>query len=269
MSRTSKVYISMAAIGLLMIFIAPLVMNQDPFSAHSANRLLPPSSSHLLGTDHLGRDLLSRIVYGARYTVVTALVIVVISGLIGMSVGFVSATSGGVIDHVFMRFTEWMSAFPSVILAFLFVGIAGPGLLNILIALSLVFWIPIARLVRNTTVRTMQEPYYESAIISGVPYVKRIQRHLVPAILPQVLVLLALNVGSAMLHIAGFSFLGIGIQPPLPEWGAMLNESRSYFYAAPWLMIVPGTAIFLVVFFWNGLSERMRDEFDQKRGSGL
>ncbi|AXF56735.1 nickel transporter permease [Salicibibacter kimchii] len=253
---------------LLALFISLLgflVTPHDPFVSETSRRLLAPSSVNWFGTDHLGRDVFSRLLYGARYSFLGALIVTLISTTIALIIGTLAGYHGGRIDHIFMRFSEWMLAFPSLMIALVLVGVLGPGMVNVLIALVLVFWMTGARLVRNMVVRLKEERYVQVAKLQGVSTYRIILRHLMPFVLPQLLVLATLDVGSVLLHIASFSFLGLGIQAPLPEWGAMLNESSEYFYSSPWLMVFPGLFIFVTVLAINVWSDYLRDRFHIKK----
>lgn len=248
-------------LALLFAVFAPFVVSIDPFAGDTSRRLLPPSTEYWFGTDHLGRDVFSRLLYGARYSFLGALVVTIIATMLSIVIGTFAGYKGGWLDQLFMRFSEWMLAFPSLMIALVLVGIFGPGMFNLMLALILVFWMPGARLVRNMVMRLKEERYVHVAKLHGVSSLRVITRHLFPFVLPQVLVMATLNVGSVLLHIAGFSFLGLGIQPPLPEWGAMLNTSSDYFYSAPWLMIFPGLNIFIIVLSFNILSDYWRNTF--------
>ncbi|QQK78900.1 ABC transporter permease [Salicibibacter cibi] len=254
---------------LLLVFLfallAPFVVPVDPFDGDTSHRLLPPSFEYWFGTDHLGRDVFSRLLYGARYSLLGALTVTIIATILSIVIGTFAGYKGGWLDQIFMRLSEWMLAFPSLMIALVLVGMFGPGMINLMLALVLVFWMPEARLIRNMVVRLKEERYVHVAKLHGVSSFRVITRHLFPFVLPHVLVMATLNVGSVLLHIAGFSFLGLGIQPPLPEWGAMLNASSDYFYSAPWLMIFPGLIIFVIVLSFNILSDYWRDTLNLQK----
>ncbi|MBB6448704.1 ABC-type dipeptide/oligopeptide/nickel transport system permease subunit [Geomicrobium halophilum] len=256
---------SILLLAFLFALFAPFVVPVDPFAGDTSRRLLPPSAEYWFGTDHLGRDVFSRLLYGARYSFLGALVVAIIAAILSIVIGTIAGYRGGCLDQIFMRISEWMLAFPSLMIALVLVGIFGPGMLNLMFALILVFWMPGARLVRNMIVRLKEERYVHVARLHGGSSFRIITRHLLPFVLPHVLVLATLDVGSVLLHIAGFSFLGLGIQPPLPEWGAMLNTSSDYFYSSPWLMIFPGLIIFVIVLSFNILSDHWREIFHIKK----
>lgn len=252
-------------IWLVAIF-APLVAPYDPVShLSSANRLKPPGSTgYLLGTDDFGRDLLSRLVFGARISLQVGVIVVGLSGMIGVTLGAVAGYFGGLTDEIIMRLVDILMAFPFFILAIAIMAVLGPSLTNAMIALALVSWVGYARLVRGQVLSVKQKEYVEAARAQGLSDARIIWRHMLPNCKAPILIQATLGVGSAILSAAGLSFLGLGAQPPNPEWGAMLNEGREFMRQAPHLTIIPGTAIAITVLALNLLGDGLRDALDPR-----
>lgn len=243
-------------------YLAP----HDPLSIDPTNRLQPLTLEHMFGTDHLGRDVLSRILHGAKTTVGTSILVILIVLSIGVPIGIIAGGIGGVVDRVFMRITDAFMAFPDFIVAIVLSGLLGPGMVNLMMAIILVKWTSYARLVRSTVIEEKGKNYILIAELNGVPPLIILFKHLFPHVIGNVLVLGTLDIGKVILMIASLSYIGLGAQPPAPEWGAMLNEGRAYFQLAPHLMVVPGLAIVLVVLATNLLGDRLRDHYDVKTG---
>jgi len=250
----------MVAIG------APLFAPYDPV-AHlsSANRLKPPGSpGYLLGTDDFGRDLLSRLIYGARISLQVGVIVVFLSGSIGVTLGAIAGYFGGLMDEIIMRSVDIVMAFPFFILAIAIMAVLGPSLNNAMLALAMVSWVGYARLVRGQVLSVKQKEYIESARAAGLSDWLIILRHVLPNCMAPILIQATLGVGGAILSAAGLSFIGLGAQPPDPEWGAMLNEGREYLRQAPYLTIIPGTAIAVTVLALNLLGDGLRDALDPR-----
>jgi peptide/nickel transport system permease protein len=251
------------AVALAAIF-ARLIAPFDPAELDPRANLASPSREHWLGTDNLGRDLFSRLVYGARWTLGSAsLAAAGIVGL-GVTIGVLAGFFGGIIDDLLMRLVDVLLAFPSMILALAIVGMLGPSLTNVLIGMVAVWWVDYARVVRGLTLRVVQHDYVLSAHCCGCGSLRLIVRHVLPNVIPSVIVLATLELGSLMLAISGLSFLGLGAQPPTPEWGTMLSDGRLFFLNAPQLMMYPGIAITLVVLGCNLLGDGLRDALDPR-----
>jgi peptide/nickel transport system permease protein len=245
---------------------APLVAPYDPV-AHlsSANRLKPPGSpGYVLGTDDFGRDLLSRLIYGARISLQVGVIVVLLSGSIGVTLGAIAGYFGGLTDEIIMRAVDIVMAFPFFILAIAIMAVLGPSLHNAMIALAMVSWVGYARLVRGQVLSVKQKEYIEAARAEGLSDALIILRHVLPNCMAPILIQATLGVGGAILSAAGLSFIGLGAQPPDPEWGAMLNEGREYLRQAPHLTIIPGTAIALTVLALNLLGDGLRDALDPR-----
>ena len=249
---------------ILITLIGPFIVPNDPFTANMSERLSPPSSVYPLGTDHMGRCIFSRLIVGAQSTLgITALVVVTVA-LIGIPIGLVIGYIGGRLDTVFMRLADGILALPEFILAIAIAGFLGPSLTNLMISIVFVKWIAYTRVVRSIVITERNKDYVLAAKVGGSSRWKIIRRHMFPQIVSPVLVLATLDIGKVILTISSLSYLGLGAQPPAPEWGAMLNDGRPYFQSAPELMIYPGLAIFFVVLAFNLMGEGLRDKWDVK-----
>lgn len=249
-----------ALVAILARFIAPY----DPAALDPIANLSSPSREHWLGTDNLGRDIFSRLVYGSRWTLGAASLAAAGIVVLGVSIGMLAGYFGGIIDDLLMRLVDVLLAFPSIVLALAIVGMLGPSLTNVLIGMVAVWWVDYARVVRGLTLSVVQNDYVLSAHCCGCGHVRLIMQHILPNVIPSVIVLATLELGSLMLAISGLSFLGLGAQPPTPEWGTMLNDGRLFFLSAPQLMMYPGIAITLVVLGCNLLGDGLRDALDPR-----
>ena len=264
--RNHTAMIGLAVVGAFAVLAAgaPLLNLPDPITQDLGARMLSPSRLHWLGTDDLGRDLLSRIIYGGRVSLTVGIVSVGIALAVGTVLGLLGGYYGGWAESVTMRVMDVMLAFPATLLAIFIVGIRGPGLNNAMLAIGVIN-IPIfARIVRGSVLRARQEDYVEAARALGSSHVRIIGRHILPNSLAPVIVQTTLGVGSAVLEAAGLSFLGLGAQAPTPEWGAMLTNTREYLRDAPWAATFPGIAILLTVVACNLLGDGLRDALDPR-----
>nr|WP_246096300.1 nickel transporter permease [Paenibacillus sinopodophylli] len=252
----------------MVIIMTPEITPQDANKLIIGNRLLGPSSEHLLGTDHLGRDLLSRMIAGVRTTVGTSLLILSISMVIGVTLGLLTGFLGGLYDRMFKRIVDAFMTLPDYIFAIVLSGLLGPGFLNLLFAVIAVKWVGYARLVRSTVLQEKEKDYIKLAELAGVPALRIVKKHLLPRVMGNVFVLAALDLGKIILIIASLSYLGLGPQPPTAEWGSMLNEGRVYFNTAPHLMLAPGIAIMITVLIANICGDRLRDKLDVRMKKG-
>ena len=243
---------------------APVIAPHNPAAVAPDHRLEGPSPRFPLGTDHLGRCVWSRLLYGARWSLGTAAVAAGLILAIGALVGTVSGYLGGVVDIILMRVVDVLLAFPALIPALAIVGMLGPGVGHLLAATVSVSWAGYARMVRGLVLSVRKRQFVESSRALGAPGATIITRHILPNVLPSVLVLASVDVGGLLLLMAGLSFLGLGVQPPTPEWGGMLNDGRTYLFSAPQLMIYPGIAISLAVIGFNLLGEGARDLLDPR-----
>ena len=259
------------ALGLFLVvtlllagLLAPWLPLDDPTEIDLPERLLTPSPEHLLGTDHLGRDTFSRIIHGARMTLLAAAVTLALSMTIALTVGILSGYHGGWPDTALMGVVDLLLAFPSLILAIAVAGALGPGLFNVLLAAGAVWWVGHARIIRGVTLGARQMEYVTAARAAGAGNLRIILRHIAPNILGPIIVIASLDVGWIILGIAGLNFLGLGAQPPTPEWGAMLNDARPHLQTAPRLLLLPGAAIFVAVLGFNLLGDGLRDVLDPR-----
>jgi peptide/nickel transport system permease protein len=254
---------------LLLLFIiviaAPLVATHEPSKQDLASSLKPPSTEHWLGTDKQGRDIWSRLVYGARPTLIGAIFVVLIAYSIGIPLGLFSAYYGGRVDTIIMRSLDMLLAFPALLLAILIVATFGRGITNTVIALGIVYIPAIARVVRGATLVQRNQAYTEAAQGMGMGDGRILFRHLLPNVASPVLVQGSNDLAYAILDIAALSFLGLGIQPPDPDWGSMLSEGRSYLLLSPYVSIFSGLAIMIAVISFNLFSDGLRSQLDPKQ----
>lgn len=262
-----------AAIGLVIVLalilsaaLAPVLATHDPYLQDLTQTLLPPSSQHWMGTDDLGRDVWSRLVYGSRTTLYITILVTVIVAPIGFLIGAIAGYMGGWVDTVLMRLTDIFLAFPSLVLALAFSAALGPGIGNAVLAIALTIWPPVARLARAETLTVRNSDYLASAKLQGAGLGRILGWHLVPICLPSIIVRLTLNMASVILTAAGLGFLGLGAQPPIAEWGAMAAAGRQYLIDAWWLTTFPGLAILLVSLAFNLLGDGLRDVLDPRNG---
>lgn len=251
--------IAAAACLLLICLGAPLTAPYDPRAVDLALGLQPPTAQHWLGTDQLGRDVLSRVIWAGRISILVTSAVLAITLTLGVVMGLASAYHGGLLDDLLMRFTEFFDGLPQVILALALIGTVGPSVGVLVGALALTGWPRYARFVRSLALRVKRTEYMLAAIVVGAPSRRIMLRHLLPAVLGPSTVQLSLDAGAIVLAIAGLSFLGLGIQPPTPEWGTMLVEARPYLDSAPHLVIPPGAALFILVLGCNLLGEWLDD----------
>ncbi|WP_448535124.1 nickel transporter permease [Pseudothermotoga sp.] len=249
---------------LLMALFAPVLSPYNPIQIDLTRRLQPPSKAHWFGTDQFGRDILSRVLHGARIEVWIIFLVSFISGTIGLSIGITAGYFGGVVDEILMRITDIFLAFPRLILAMALSAMLGRGLTNAIIAISLVEWTVVARLARAEAMRVKSMPFIEAARAVGAKDLRILLLHVLPMCLSPVLVQLTLRMGTIILTAAGLGFLGLGAQPPTPEWGAIVSDGRSYLMQAWWISTFPGLFIALVVLGFNLLGDGIRDILDPR-----
>lgn len=265
--RNKASFFGLVIIGLLAFtaiaadFIAPY----DPNKIELDDKLKPPSSEHIFGTDQLGRDQFSRVIHGTRTTFELSLIIVTVTASFGVFVGIIAGYCGGFIDEILMRLIDVLLAFPSIILALVIIGSLGPGILNTVIAISLVGWLYYARVARASTLSIKEKEYIEGARAMGCSEMYIYTHYILPNCLPPIIVLVTLNMGGVILTIASLGFLGLGAQPPTPEWGTMLNEGREFLRDCPWLSVVPGALIMISVLAFNFIGDGLRDILDPRQ----
>ncbi len=250
---------------LAVTLLAPVIAPYDPLEAIMRNANAAPSAEHLFGTDKLGRDVLSRILYGASYSLSSVVGLVALIFVVGTTLGVIAGYSGGIVDTVIMRIADMMISFPGVILAIAIAGILGGSLFNAMVALLCVTWTKYARLSRSMVLKIKKHDFVSAAVVSGGSSVHILWVHILPNILPLMIITAAADIGAMMMELAGLSFLGFGSQPPAPEWGLMLNEGRQQLQTAPWLMIFPGLAIFITVVIFNLWGDSLRDVLDPRQ----
>ena len=258
------VFLILALLLVCIAIFAPWIATHDPYEAVLADAVQPPSAQHWFGTDTMGRDLFSRVIFGTRTSLAAALALVGIIMTAGTFLGIVAGYFGGVLDAVIMRIADMMISFPGMVLAIAVAGILGGGIVNAVLALSVVSWTKYARLARSLVLKIYNRDYIAAARVTGSTTGHILWKYMLPNALPTFLITGATDIGSMMLEIAGLSFLGFGAKPPSAEWGYMLNEGRPYITAAPWLMIFPGLAIFVTVVIFNLLGDSIRDVLDPR-----
>jgi len=263
-----------AMIGLIIILglvvvaaLAPVITGSDGLEPDLPNRLQAPSAAHWFGTDQLGRDIFDRIIWGSRITLYIVGLVAIIVVPIGLVIGTIAGYIGGWVDSVLMRLTDIFLAFPRLILAMAFVAVLGPGLENAVLAIALTTWSPFARIARAEALTIRNSEFILAAQVQGVSTVGILTRHVTPLCLSSVIVRLTLDMAGIILTAAGLGFLGLGAQPPTPEWGAMISLGRQYLIDQWWVPTVPGIAILVVSLGFNLLGDGLRDVFDPKSGA--
>jgi peptide/nickel transport system permease protein/oligopeptide transport system permease protein len=260
---------AMAGLGLLLLLAlaalaAPLIAPHSPTLGRVADAFEPPSRRFLLGTDIAGRDVLSRVIFGARISLTVGLVVQSTALVLGTALGLLAGYYGGRVDDLVSGVTVTLQAFPGLLLAIAVVAVLGPGIYNVFFALGLVAWPSIARLVRAQTLALKEQQFVESARAVGASGFRILWRHILPNCLGPLIVIVTLGVAGSILSEAALSFLGLGVQPPQPSWGSMLAAGRARMATAPWLTIFPGLAIFLTVLSLNMLGDGLRDVLDPR-----
>ncbi len=258
---------AMVGLGIVLFLViiavfAPVITPHDPFTIDLNKQLLAPSAQFWLGTDKFGRDLLARIIYGTRISLVIGLIPSIFSILIGAVLGIISGYYGGKTDFCIMRLADVMLAFPSLILAMVVMYTLGANLFNIFIAISLVGWAGIARVVRSQTLSLKEKEFVEAARAIGVKNNRIMLKHILPNCLPAIIVLFSLSIPEAIMYEACLSFLGVGAQPPTPSWGLLVSRGKEYLFSAPWVAIMPGVAILITVMAFNFMGDGLRDALD-------
>ncbi|AKB14748.1 Oligopeptide transport system permease protein OppC [Methanosarcina thermophila CHTI-55] len=255
--------------GILIFFIlaalfAGYIAPHDPEKANLELRLKEPCREYPFGTDHLGRCILSRIIFGARVSLLVGLLVVSSSFVLGLAIGTLSGYYGGWLDEIVMRVVDAFLAFPSLLLALGIAGLFGAGFMNLVIALITVDWAGYARLARGSVLTVKEQDYIKAAKGLGAGDMHVILRHVIPNIISPLIVMATIGMGYVILSAAGLSFLGFGVQPPTPEWGSMLSEGKTYIRSVPYIMIFPGIAIMLTVMAFNYLGDELRDLLDPR-----
>ncbi len=259
------VFVVLAAALLLVSIFAGYLCPYDPYAQDLTAAMKGPSSAHLLGTDRYGRDMLSRVIAGSTTSIFSTLLLVAVITVTGTAVGIICGWNGGRIDMILMRISDLFLAFPGLVFALAVAGVLGGGVQNAIIALAVISWPKFARLARGLTLAQKDSPYLMAARLAASSTPKLLVKHILPNIAGPVLVTSVLDIGTMMMELAGLSFLGLGVKPPMAEWGSMINEGRSMLQVAPWMVLAPGAAIFVTVMIFNLLGDTLRDYMDPKQ----
>lgn len=253
---------------IMVMMFAPYIATHDPFAIQLPEKFLPPSRAHLFGTDYLGRDIFSRVVWGSRISLTVGFITLLESSILGTVIGLVAGFKGGVVDSVTMRITDIFLAFPSIILALAVAAALGRGITSVMIALGITWWPLYARLIRGQTLSIREEQYIEAARLSGASGLRIMFKHILPNCIAPLMVQISMDVGFTILAAASMGFLGIGAQPPSPEWGLMCALGSRYIVQQWWLSTFPGLAIFLSVVSFNLMGDGLRDILDPRLRRG-
>lgn len=277
--RSTIVRVAVVALGLFILaaLLAPLIAPANPMAGSLDDRLMPPawieggSLRHILGADDLGRDILSRLIYGAQVSLAVSVLAILGAGLVGSSIGMIAGYFGGWIDRIIMRIVDLALSFPIIMLALLIAALFGPSLVNIIIVLMIVLWSPYARMARGETLRVKKLDYVDLARTAGASDAYIIVRHILPNIAGALIVLATLQVGTVIVLEASLSFLGVGVPPPTPSWGSMVSDGRNFIASAWWVSLIPGLAVLVVVMSANMLGDALADHLnpDRRRETGL
>jgi len=263
-NRNSLLGLTIVIAFMLVVLLAPSLAPYDPQVMQLGNVFSPPNAEHPFGTDKLGRDVLSRIIFGGRYDLGLTLITVAVTVLLGLFTGTIAAYFGGTLDNILMRCVDILLAFPAFVLALALVTFLGPSIFNLVLVLALTRFPRYARLIRGSVLGVKELEYIEAARMMGASDARIIARHLLPNSIAPVIVYASLDLGSVITSLAGLSFLGVGIQPPTPDWGLMLTDARNNLYIAPWTAIFPGLVISLIVVGFNLMGDGLRDALDPR-----
>ena len=258
--------LTVLALMVLSAIFAPWIAPSDPNAQDINQRLLPPGGVHWLGTDQLGRDLLSRVIYGTRPTLLIVALVAVLSAPLGLLIGISAGYFGGWISVVLMRITDIFMAFPRLVLALALVAVLGPGIVNAVIAIAITAWPPYARIARTETLTSRASDFLQAARVQGLPTSRILWGHVLPLCLPSTVIRVTLDMAGIILTAAGLGFLGLGAQPPLSEWGAMISAGRQFIFDQWWVAVVPGVAILLGSLAFNLVGDGLRDVLDPRHG---
>ena len=264
-NKTFTVFGVLAILIILTAVFAPVVTGGvNPAEGDLSTAIQPPGPGHVFGTDKLGRDIFTRVIYGARVSLTASFSVVILIFVIGTVLGILAGYFGGAVDAVIMRIADMLISFPGLVLAMAVAGIMGASIRNAVIALAVVSWTKYARLALSLVMKIRDRDFVAAAVVTGskTPYI--LLHYMLPNVLPTLVITAAADIGSMMLELASLSFLGFGAKAPAAEWGLMLNEGRAYMQAAPWLMVFPGIAIFITVVVFNMLGDGLRDILDPK-----
>jgi peptide/nickel transport system permease protein len=249
---------------VLMALVAPLIAPYDPLKQDLANILLPPSAAHLLGTDNLGRDIVARVVYGSRVSLIAGLASVALAVVTGSLLGLAAGFAGGMLDSLVMRLVDAVLSFPGLVLALALGAVMGAGLLGVVIALGVVYTPTFARLMRGQVLSIREREFVHAARVIGAPGWRIVAQHVLPNVATPIVIQASLSIAFAILAEASLSFLGLGVPPPEPSWGGMINQGRGYLQQAPWIVFGPGAALFVTVLGLNFVGDAIRDALDPR-----
>ena len=267
-SATARKLVVFAALAVLLVLaalFAEYLCPYDPYAQNLREALQAPSGAHLLGTDRYGRDMLSRVIMGGQSSIASTLVCVAVVTVIGTAVGVISGWRGGALDTLLMRTSDVFLAFPGLVFALAVAGVLGGGIQNAVIALCAIGWPKFARIARSQTLAVRDASFIQAARMQGTKGLALIVRHVLPNIAGPIVVCAVLDIGTMMMELAGLSYLGLGAQPPMAEWGSMMSDGRSMLQTAPWCVLAPGLAIFVTVLVFNLLGDTLRDYLDPKK----
>ena len=255
----------LAIVIILIAIFAPVLSGGiDPTAGDLRDAIMAPDAAHICGTDKMGRDINSRVLYGARISLISTFILVALVFVIGTALGVVSGYFGGWVDAVIMRIADMMIAFPGLVLAIAVAGMLGASMRNAIIAIALVTWPKYARMARSLVLKIRHTDFVYAAIVTGSSTWRMLWKYMLPNTITTLVITAATDIGGMMMELSALSFLGFGAQPPTPEWGAMLNEGRDFMQSAPWMMIYPGFAIFITVVVFNMLGDNLRDILDPR-----
>lgn len=260
-------FLVLTALLLLIAAFAKYLCPYDPYAQDLTIAQQPPGPEHLLGTDRYGRDMLSRVIIGSTASIYATLLLVAVITVVGTAIGIFCGWKGGKADTILMRISDLFLAFPGLVFALAVAGVLGGGIHNAIISLAVISWPKFARLSRGLTLTQKDSSYIMAAKLSGSSTGKILFKHILPNIAGPVLVTAVLDIGTMMMELAGLSFLGLGVKPPMAEWGSMINDGRSMLQIAPWMVLAPGAAIFITVMVFNLLGDTVRDYMDPKERS--
>ncbi|MEW6558162.1 MAG: ABC transporter permease [Elusimicrobiota bacterium] len=263
-NKLAKIGFLILLVLILIAVFSPLISTHNPIEGNILQRVQPPSKNHFLGTDELGRDVFSRMVYGTRISITVGIIAVAISVVIGTLLGIISGYLGGKTDTIIMRFVDIMLCFPTFFLILMVIAFLEPSIYNVMIVIGLTSWTGLARLVRGETLSVKERDFILAAKGLGLLQGRILFVHILPNVIAPIIVAGILGVGSAILTESGLSFLGLGVQPPTPSWGNILTSGKDYIHIAWWLSVFPGLAILITVLGWNFLGEGLRDVLDPR-----
>ena len=271
-ARRYPSFVIFAVLAVLLVLVAvfapQLSRGVNPIKGSLKESIMPPSAEHPFGTDKMGRDIFVRVLYGARTSLSSTFILVAVVFVIGSFLGILAGYFGGWVDAVIMRVADMMIAFPGLVLAIAVAGIRGASTRNAIIAIAVVTWPKYARLARSLVMKIRNTDFVAAATVTGSSTPYMLWKYMLPNTITTLVITAATDIGGMMMELAALSFLGFGAQPPIPEWGSMLNEGRNFMQSAPWLMIYPGLAIFVTVVVFNMLGDGLRDILDPRSGEG-